>query len=282
MPTIPINGTVISYEDTGPREGAETILFSHGLLWSSAMWAAQVAEFRDRYRCVAYDHRGQGRSAESTLKSIGMDGLADDAAALIEALGLGPVHVCGLSMGGFVGMRLAAWRPDLVLSLALLDTTARTDPFCNALQYRLLNLVARVVGLSPVAGQVLRIMIGRSTRRDPERAGDMAAWRAQIVGNRPSFWRAVNGVLDRQDFEPELHRISAPTLVLVGAEDEPFPPSESVRLRERIANARLVEIPACGHMSNLEQPKQVNAAIRSFLNGVQVADGRVRRSSVAG
>ena len=73
MPTILINGTAIFYEDTGPREGAETILFSHGLLWSSAMWAAQVAAFRDRYRCVAYDHRGQGRSADSTLRSIDID-----------------------------------------------------------------------------------------------------------------------------------------------------------------------------------------------------------------
>ena len=185
-------------------------------------------------------------------------------------------------MGGFVGMRVAAWKPDLVRSLILLDTTARTDPLGHALQYRMLNVIARLVGLSPVAGQVLRIMIGKSTRRDPERTGDLAAWRSQIVGNRPSFWRAVNGVLDRQDFEPHLHRISTPTLVMVGAEDEPFPPAESVRLRERIANARLVEIPACGHMSNLEQPEQVNAAIRSFLDDIRDANQNVERSSVAG
>ena len=71
------------------------------------MWRFQVAAFRDRFRCVAWDHRGQGRS-ELTEGGYDMDTLADDAAALIAQLGIAPVHFVGLSMGGFVGMRLAA------------------------------------------------------------------------------------------------------------------------------------------------------------------------------
>jgi 3-oxoadipate enol-lactonase len=112
MPTIRTNGTDLWYEDTGGS--ASAILFSHGLLLSTRQFDPQVTALRDRYRCIAYDHRGQGRSALSKLRSIDMETLTADAIALIEALGLAPVHFCGHSMGGFVGMRLAARRPELV------------------------------------------------------------------------------------------------------------------------------------------------------------------------
>src|SRR5438105_1818396 len=106
MARMRLNGADIHYEDTGPGP-AGTIVFSHGLLWSSRMFAPQVEALRGRFRCIAYDHRGQGRT-EVTPGGYDMDTLADDAAALIEALGVAPVHFVGLSMGGFVGMRLAA------------------------------------------------------------------------------------------------------------------------------------------------------------------------------
>ena len=115
MPMLRVNGTELYYEDTGGRGPA--ILFSHGLFWDTSLFAPQIAALKSQYRCIAYDHRGQGRSAESDLRAIDMDTLFADAVALIEALDLKPVHVCGLSMGGFIAMRLGARRPDLVRSL---------------------------------------------------------------------------------------------------------------------------------------------------------------------
>jgi 3-oxoadipate enol-lactonase len=135
MPMLRVNGTELYYEDTGGR--GQAILFSHGLFWDTSLFAPQIAALKSRYRCVAYDHRGQGRSAESDLRAIDMDTLFADAVALIEALDLKPVHVCGLSMGGFVAMRLGARRPDLVRSLLLLDTSADPEPPKNAPKYRL-------------------------------------------------------------------------------------------------------------------------------------------------
>src|ERR1700739_4596562 len=108
MPKLRVNGTELYYEDSGGR--GPTILFCHGLLWDSSLFAPQIAALKLRFRCVAYDHRGQGRSADSDLRSIDMDTLFADAVALIEALDLQPAHVCGLSMGGFVAMRLGARR----------------------------------------------------------------------------------------------------------------------------------------------------------------------------
>src|SRR5690242_3966639 len=121
-----VNGTAIYYEDTG--QGAPPILFSHGLLWNSELFAPQIAVLKHRFRCVAYDHRGQGKSADGTGRAIGIDTLTDDATSLIESLGLGRVHFCGLSLGGIVGMRLAISRPELIRSIILLSTTADPEP----------------------------------------------------------------------------------------------------------------------------------------------------------
>ena len=92
------------------------VVFSHSLFFDSSMFHNQAAFFGATNRVVTYDHRGQGRSAPSD--TLDVDTLTDDAAALIESLGAGPVHFVGNSLGGFVALRLAARRPDLVLSAA--------------------------------------------------------------------------------------------------------------------------------------------------------------------
>ena len=112
MPWLGVDGVELHYEERGGAAGGTPIVFSHGLLWSGGMFDAEVAALSGRYRCIAYDHRGQGRSATSPTP-YDMERLADDAAALIEQLGAVPCHFVGLSMGGFVGMRLAARRPEL-------------------------------------------------------------------------------------------------------------------------------------------------------------------------
>ncbi len=264
MTTIRINGAELHYEDSG-GEG-EPILFSHGLLWNTTLFAPQVAALRGRYRCVAYDHRGQGQSGESSLRSIDMDTLTDDAAQLIAALRLGRVHFCGLSMGGFVGMRLAARRPELLRSLILLETTADAEPPGRKPKYRLMAFVSRWLGTRLVLPSVMPILFGRSVLADPARAADRAAWRAQILAtDRRSIWRALNGVLERPAIHDELGKIATPTLVLVGEEDVATVPAQAERIAAAIKGAELLRIPGAGHSSTVEQPAAVNAAIAAFL-----------------
>ena len=97
MPYIRVNGTELWYEDTGGS--LPPILFSHGLLFSARLFDAQVEALKDRYRCVVYDHRGQGRSAPSTMRSIDIETPTAGATSLIGALEIGQVHFCGLSNG---------------------------------------------------------------------------------------------------------------------------------------------------------------------------------------
>lgn len=265
MPRIDVNGTSLHYEDTGPGSTGQTIVFSHGLLWSTALFAPQVAHLRGRYRVIAYDHRGQGRSADDAAPSIAIDTVYADAVALIEALRLGPVQFAGLSMGGFVAMRLGARRPDLVRSLLLLETTADPEPAENVPKYRKLNFVARWFGLGLVAAKVMPIMFSQDFLTDPARAAERDEWRARLVANRRSIWRAVNGVIDRPGIYEELGRIACPVLVVVGEQDVATVPAKAERIHAAIPHSRLVRIAKAGHSSSVEQPAAVNAAIDAFL-----------------
>lgn len=262
MPMIRANGTALYYEDTG-GSGAP-VVFSHGLLWNSTLFSPQIAVLKNRYRCVAYDHRGQGRSADDIGRAISMETVTEDAVALIEKLGLGPVHFCGLSFGGIVGMRLAVGRPDLIRSLVLLDTTADEEPY--KLKYKAMTAVARLFGVRFVAPAVMPALYGKTALNDPARADERAQWTQQLIMNRSSIWRAANGVLERKSIYGELGKIVAPTLVMVGDEDVSTPKALADRIVGAIPRAKLMVIPGAGHGSTLEQPAIVTAAIGAFLD----------------
>jgi len=272
MPTLQANGATLWYEEHG--SGPETVVFAHGLLWSGRMFDAQVAELADRFRCVAFDFRGQGRS-EVTAGGYDMDTLADDAAALIEALGCAPCHFVGLSMGGFIGMRLAARRPELVRSLVLMETSADAEPAENVPRYRLLGGIVGVLGrlgMRLVMPRVMRIMFGRTFLQDPAREADRRVWRERGMANHPrGIVRALRGVIDRKPVYAELGKIAVPTLVVVGDDDVATVPAKAERLHAAIVGSRMVVIPGAGHTSSVEQPDLVNAALEGFLASITEA-----------
>src|SRR5579864_2039696 len=265
MPRIAVRGAGLHYEEQGA--GPETIVFAHGLLWSGRLFDRQVEALAPRYRCVTFDFRGHGRS-EVTADGYDMDSLAADAASLIAALGCAPCHFVGLSMGGFVGMRLAARQPGLVKSLTLIGTSADPEPEASRRGYRRLNLIARWLGLGLVAKPVMRIIFGAKFLTDPARSGLREQVRRDLVAShRLGITRAVIGVIDRQGIHEELDRITAPTLILVGDQDLATPSARAERIHARIAGSRLQLIPGAGHTSTIEEPAAVNAAIAAFLAG---------------
>ena len=144
------------------------------------MFEAQRAALRDRYRCVTFDFRGQGRSALART-GYDMDTLADDTAALIRELGCGPCHFVGFSMGGFVGMRLAAERPELLRSLTLIGTTA--SPERQKFQFRALRWLASLFGCRAVAGALMPVQFGPAFLFDPARSEVRDRWREHLASN---------------------------------------------------------------------------------------------------
>lgn len=233
------------------------------------MFDAQVATLCSRYRCISWDHRGQGQSDVPNTRAISIEDCYTDAVALIEQLGVAPVHVVGLSMGGFVAMRLAARRPDLVRSCVLLETSADAEPTENVPRYRTLNRVAKWLGLRMVTSKVMPIMFGTTFLTDPARAAERDVWRERLSRNRRDIWRAVNGVIEREPIMAELGSITAPTLIMVGDEDVATVPLKAERIHAAIRGSRLVRIPHAGHSSSVEQPVHVTAAIESWVGRVE-------------
>lgn len=267
MPFVSVNDTRLWVEDTGPGSTGETVVMSHGLLFDLELFRHQIERLRGRYRVVAWDHRGQGKSADDPRDVVGLELLTDDALALFEALHVGRPHFLGLSMGGFVGMRLAGRHPGLLRSLTLLNTTAEPEPSANVPKYRALNFLARTLGVGAVIDRVMPILFGRTTMTSPSRASMRAAWRAHLAGNRRTVWRAVNGVLAREGIEHLLPRVAVPTLVVVGEEDVATVPEKGERIRAAVRGARLLRLAEAGHSSAIERADAVSDALEAHLRG---------------
>ena len=262
MPTLAVDGIELHYEERG---AGAPIVFSHGLLWSGGMFDAQVAALSSRFRCIAYDHRGQGRSATSP-GPYDMERLADDAAVLIEKLGAAPCHFVGLSMGGFVGMRLAARRPELLRTLTLIETAADGEPRWNGPKYRALALVGRALGLGPVVGAVMRIMFGATFLRDPERAALRARLRGELLAlDIARLEAALDAVVRRRPILPELGRIKTPTLVLHGDEDRAILLPRAAEMARAIAGSRFVVLARAGHTASVEAADAVTRELAAFV-----------------
>src|SRR5439155_13936417 len=132
-------------------------------------------------------------------------------------LGAAPCHFVGLSMGGFVGLRLAIRRPQLLRSLVLIESAADPEPPANVPKYRLMTLVARTLGTRLLAGRIMKIMFGDAFLADPARRVERKERRAELRGVNPiGAARATIGVIERAPVEAELDRIRVPTLVLSG------------------------------------------------------------------
>ena len=267
--TVAVNGAALSVEERG--SGPEAVVFAHGLLLNKRMFDAQMEALRERYRCVAFDFRGHGAS-DVTNDGYGVDALTDDAIQLIERLRCAPCHFVGHSLGAFVGIRIAARRPELIRSLVLLAPSADPQPTLDVLQYRMLQVVARAVGIRPLAGVLLSTLFGRSFLRDPRRALERDEWRRRLSEmSLPGALRAVDGVLARHGVRDELSRIAAPTLVVAGGEDAAAPPRVTDRVVSGIPGARSVRLPNAGHSSPIEQPTDVAALIADFLAAASAA-----------
>jgi 3-oxoadipate enol-lactonase len=267
MPRIQVDGATLHYEDTGGT--GEPVVFAHGLLWSTKLFQFQLDALRGEYRCIAFDFRGQGQS-EVTASGYDMETLARDAAQIIGKLGAAPCHFVGLSMGGFIGMRLASRTPELLRSLALLETAADPEPLLNRPKYAAMAALSRVLGFGPFVPEVEKIMFGKSFLADPSREAMRRDLREQLLNNdRTGTARAVSGVIWRKGIEDLLPRIDVPTLVLSGEEDVAVTPARSRRTADAIRGSRFQTVPRAGHSSSLENPDAVNEALRAFFAEVR-------------
>ncbi len=274
MPTIYIRGMVIGYTDTGAPDGmpdAPVVVFGHGLLFGGWMFRPQIEALRDQYRCVTIDWRGQGETP-ATPGGYDMDTLTADAVGLIAALGVAPVHWVGLSMGGFVGQRVAARHGELLRSLTLLDTSAGAEDPVKARERGRLAWFQLLFGIKPVLGKVKPLLFGSAFLADRANEDVLAEWLRRLRRSpRSAIRKAVLGVAGRSAVDAEIGGITAPTLVVVGADDRATPPAHAERIAALIPGARLRVVADCGHSCTLEQPTAISGLLAEFLGAVDQA-----------
>jgi 3-oxoadipate enol-lactonase len=202
MPHIQLNTTKLFYIKEG--EGEEIIVFSHGLLWSHKMFHNQI-DFLKRIILSLHMTIGDKANLKSQKNLLIWIYLCQDAFELIDKLAGKPVHFIGLSMGGFVGMRLAARGPEIVKSLVLLETSASPEPVENLPKYKFLNGIVKWFGIIPtVAGTVMKIMFAQSWLENPRNTEAYKKWSKELQSNNRSITKSVEAVITRKGIEDEI------------------------------------------------------------------------------
>jgi pimeloyl-ACP methyl ester carboxylesterase len=260
VPTLHRDGASISYEVQGD---GPAVLLGHSLLFDGRMWDAVVPTLARSYRVYNIDARAHRHS--TTTGRFTLEDLADDWLALLDHEGIDRALLVGLSMGGMTAMRLALRAPHRVAAMALLDTSADPEPPVERRMYRAIAELQRLVRIGPLIDAIVaRRMFGATTRRDRP---DVVARGIAIVRDKEprALYPGVRAVVDRGSIAKHLKSIHTPTLVIVGDEDLATPPVRSERIAARIPGAELIRIPGAGHLSAMEQPEAVTAALEPFL-----------------
>ena len=197
------------------------------------------------------------------------DPIRDDGMAAIAGriLAAAPPRfaLVGLSMGGYVAFEIVRQAADRVSRLALLDTTARPDTPEQSERRRAQIALTRRGGFAEVVDQLFPAWVHPAHRGD---AALRALVRTMAEETGPdAFVRQQTAIMGRADSRPDLGAIGCPTLVLVGDGDEPTPPDRAEELAAGIPGARLEVVGECGHLSTIDRPEPVTAALVRWLQG---------------
>lgn len=260
---INANGITIDYDIDGPAD-APTLTFSHSLCCQRAMWEGQIARLKNRFRCLSFDHRGHGGTS-TPLGPYDFDMLADDADALLGALGIARTHWVGLSMGGMIGIGLALRHPHRLASLAACDTTAGFGAEYHRLAEGRIH-TAEAHGMAPlVEPTIQRWFTPPFVAANPPLLDTVRQW---IRDTPVAGYVGCNRALQTLHYTDGLAEIRVPTRVITGRHDPSTPVSAGEVIRSRITGADMVVIEEASHISNLEQPEAFNAALEGFLDGL--------------
>jgi 3-oxoadipate enol-lactonase len=243
----------------GP-EDAPVVVLANSIGTTLELWDPQLPALTRRFRVLRYDQLGHGRSdvppGPYTVELLGRELLG-----LLDELGIERAALCGLSLGGAVGMWLGANAPERVDRLVLAATSAYFGPPERWVERAAL---VRAEGTEPIADATMERWF------TPAFAG-VAPYRAQLVATPREGYAACCDALAAWDFRDGLRLVRAPTLVLVGAEDPATPPNQAQLIADGIPGARLDVLPGAAHLLNVEQPERFDEAVIGHLTGEEQA-----------
>jgi 3-oxoadipate enol-lactonase len=262
--TARVRGIEMAYEDEG---SGPAVVLLHGYPFNRSMWREQRDALSQKYRVIAPDLRGHGETPPSNEPAT-MEEMARDVAALLDELGIERVALGGLSMGGYVTLAFYRRFPLRVRALILADTRSQADT--EEARRNREEQAKKILeeGMQSIAEDFLKKVLTPATISDkPE---TVALVREMILQTDPQgAANALRGMAARHDQTEFLEDIIAPTLILVGSEDQLTPPTDAELMRREIRGSRLEIIEGASHLSNLERPAEFNHALKSFLDALQ-------------
>ena len=268
------DGFVLPHVNTircGPR-GATPVVLVHPVGLDLSYWDRQIAALCASHDVVALDLPGHGRSP-GTPADWTLDKAAATLAGVVRATGAQQAHVVGLSVGGMIAQALALAEPALVRSLALIDTAA-SFPDAGRATMRARAEAARSGGMPAVLRSTLERWFTPATMAGRPDIIDRVT--KTLLRDDPLIYAAMWDMISELDLMAELHRISCPTLILVGEHDPSSPPAAAQQLRDGIAGAAMHIVAHASHMAPLEKPEVVNEHLLSFLSGGDLTNDTAR------
>lgn len=259
MERVHLDGLSIAYQRAG--SGPPLVLLHGYVADGAATWRHQIDDLSTDFTVVAWDAPGAGQSSDPP-ESFGIDGYADCLAAFVTALGLGRVHLVGLSFGGALALAFQHRHRALVQRLVLASAYAgwRGSLPGEAAEARLAQ--ALQLAQKPArefVDALLPTMFARPVSRE-----DFEAFRAAMEAFHPAGFRSMAAAL-AEDLRGSLADVDSPTLLIYGDRDERAPMPVAHQLRQAISNSRLAVLEGAGHVCNVELPRQFNELVRAFL-----------------
>jgi 3-oxoadipate enol-lactonase len=258
MPIINADdGCPIYVEATG-SESAPALMLSNSLGTTLNMWDDQAGEWAKHFRLIRYDRRGHGRSGVPQ-GPYSMERFGRDVISVLDALKIKKTNWCGLSMGGMVGQWLGANAPDRVEKLVLSNTNfyyADKGPWNDRIKFVRENGLAKLVDPN-----MERWFTAGFRAKAPDVLARMKA--IFLTTDQAGYIACCEAIRD-MDFRASNPTITAPTLVIVGAQDPATPPSAGEAIAAQIKGAKLASLDAA-HIANMEQPKLYTETVLNFL-----------------
>jgi len=262
-----VNGGEIFYVDAGISKAAPIVLI-HGFPFSHEMWDPQIEALQKRFRVIAYDLRGHGKSGVGDGQYM-LEFFVDDLLGLLDHLRIERAVLCGLSMGGYIALRAVERKPERVQGLILADTQAKADSNEAKLKRAAAIKSVKAMGVNAYAEGFVKSAFAPQTLANNKAAVEKI--RRIIEANSSlGICGALLALASRTDTTESLPGIKAPTLILVGEHDALAPPSASQEMRNRIPNSEIHVIPNAAHMSNLENSEEFNKHLLDFLGRLQM------------
>jgi 3-oxoadipate enol-lactonase len=261
---ISVNGVEHAYRFDG-LPGGHVVMMSNSLMSDLTMWDVTVPALADRYRVLRYDTRGHGNSG-TTPGPYSIASLTDDAAGLLDALGIARAHFVGLSMGGMIGQQLGARYPERVYSLSLCDTASEMG-MRSVWEERF--SVARSQGIAGlIDGTIQRWFTAAFIARDPQTIKQV---RNMIARTGLEGYIACGSAVRDMAQTTLLLKVRTPSLILVGRQDPACTVDHATVLHRVIDGSEMVILEDAAHLSNIEQPAAFNSALRTFIDRIDAA-----------